>query len=95
MRWTWYLMVAFVASGYAVHSGLGRLLGHDGVYAVVISLMAIVLTVLVVSVVSDRLIILVHSDEYAGGIRNLWKIVRYISSEFINCIHGNRICYFG
>jgi len=49
MRWTWYLMVAFVASGYAVHSGLGRLLGHDGygIYAVVISLMTIVNLVLV------------------------------------------------
>ena len=100
LRGTIYLMAAqaaFVASGYAIHISLGRLLGPSeyGIYAVVISLMTIVNLVLVVSVVSDRLIILVHSDEYAGGIRNLWKIVRYISSEFINCIYGNRICYFG
>jgi O-antigen/teichoic acid export membrane protein len=40
---------AFVASGYAIHIGLGRLLGPSeyGIYAVVISLMTMVNLVLV------------------------------------------------
>ncbi|MEA1999447.1 MAG: oligosaccharide flippase family protein [Euryarchaeota archaeon] len=47
LRGTIYLMAAqaaFVASGYAIHIGLARLLGPSeyGIYAVVISLMTMV-----------------------------------------------------
>jgi O-antigen/teichoic acid export membrane protein len=62
--------VAFVASGYAVHSGPGRLLGHDGygIFAVVISLMTIVNLVLVAGMpqaVSDKVCWLRHNPVWS------------------------------
>ena len=50
LRGTLYLIAAraaFVASGYAIHIGFGRLWGHSGcgIYAVVVSLIMIMMMV--------------------------------------------------
>jgi len=72
---TIYLMfaqVAFVASGYAIHIGLARLLGPSeyGIYAVVISLMMMVTLILTTGIPQAVSKYVAHDDGSAKEIRN-------------------------
>ena len=72
---TIYLMfaqTAFVASGYAIHIGLARLLGPSeyGIYAVVISLMTMVNLILTTGIPQAVSKYVAHDDGSAEEIRN-------------------------
>ncbi|TFG42371.1 MAG: hypothetical protein E4H43_03245, partial [Bacteroidia bacterium] len=72
---TIYLMfaqVAFVASGYAIHIGLARLLGPSayGIYAVIISLMTMVNLILTTGIPQAVSKYVAHEDGSAKEIRN-------------------------
>jgi O-antigen/teichoic acid export membrane protein len=74
MRGTIYLMAAqaaFVASGYAIHISLGRLLGHAeyGIYAVVISLMTMVNLILTTGIPQAVAKYVAHDGGGAEGVR--------------------------
>lgn len=62
---------AFVASGYAIHIGLGRLLGpaEYGTYAVVISLMTMVNLILTTGIPQAVAKYVAYDDGSAGQVR--------------------------
>ena len=79
---TIYLMLAqaaFVASGYAIHIGLARLLGPSeyGIYAVVIALMTMVNLILTTGIPQAMSKYVAHDDGGAEEIRN-----------YLNCAGG-------
>jgi O-antigen/teichoic acid export membrane protein len=74
LRGTIYLMAAqaaFVASGYAIHISLGRLLGPSeyGIYAVVISLMTMVNLILTTGIPQAVAKYVAHDDGGAWQVR--------------------------
>jgi len=64
--------VAFVASGYAIHIGLARLLGPSeyGIYAVVISIMSMVTLILTTGIPQTVLKYVAYEDGSAWHFRN-------------------------
>jgi len=79
---TIYLMlaqVAFVASGYAIHIGLARLLGPSdyGIYAVVISLMTMVNLILTTGIPQAVSKYVAHEDGSAENVK-----------KYLNCAGG-------
>ncbi|WP_340817894.1 flippase [Methanolobus sp. WCC4] len=89
---TIYLLIAqavFVASGYAIHIGLGRLLGPSnyGIYAVVISLMTMVNLILATGIPQALSKYVAHGDISVKAVRDISLKIQLVFSLGIFLIY--------
>jgi len=71
LRGTLYLIAAraaFVASGYAIHIGFGRLWGHSGcgIYAVIVSLIMIMILIIMIIMMMINMVLVTVMPQTAS-----------------------------